>query len=154
MHSVAVEKFVEETDFLTITPADVKKLSERRFKAIFDCLEDWNHHTANLLFVALRRGTDKQIELGRQILATVEKNGFMSADVDADFYTLLRELFPLPSTPAPPVYREKTQSEIFGSMAAALYCLADAPQEWAIPDAARETYRDLASYAFKILNPA
>jgi hypothetical protein len=52
-----------------------------------------------------------------------------------------------------PTYRPKTQEELFSEMSAALFCLSTAPDEWGIPQEARETYKKLASSAFELIPP-
>ncbi len=54
------------------------------------------------------------------------------------------------TTATPPEPPEITQNELFGKMAAALFCLSTAPADWQIPQEARETYKKLALQAFPL----
>lgn len=170
------EMFADKTDFLTVKPAKIRALSDRRFNAVFDYLEDWNHHVDNLVLVALRRGTDEQIDRARAILRGCNAAGFLTPENDQLYAAMIREFFPSKleleasaranaakldalgklheadliqcQAANPPL----TATELFARMAVALFSISTAPDDWRLCPLAREKYKSLALQAFPLVS--
>ncbi len=90
--------FAADFDPFTVSPESIRKLPALYFQAVSDHLEDWNAHSENIVFLALRKGTPDQIETARHILRQHHSAGFITSDL----ITQRNELQTALEKPAPP----------------------------------------------------
>jgi hypothetical protein len=83
-------------DVATLSASTVRNMSARKFNSISSHLEDWNQHSENTVFLALRVGTDADIDEARAIFADHERAGELTPDLSRRRHHLLKKLSGIP----------------------------------------------------------
>jgi hypothetical protein len=144
-------------DFLTLEPETVRAIPSPRFLKMSDILEDWNHHTENTVFLALRAGTENDIREAREILVGHHYAKELTPELSRRRHALLSKLSgldidPQPLPPPAPV-TVTIPLDLLQRLTSACLGLGSAAPGWTMPPEGPSCYQKLGFEALAATYP-